>query len=133
MNCSEFQNISLLRLEESKVLFNQSYFCGSYYLAGYSIECAFKVCIAKMNIGSVLLKQFYTHALIDLANYAGLYEELIASCEQNKKLYENWNIVRYWKETSRYQSQISQIQASDLLVAIETPKNGVLPWIKSKW
>jgi len=35
------------RLKEAQILYDNRFWSGSYYLAGYSIECALKACIAK--------------------------------------------------------------------------------------
>ena len=47
MNRIEFQEIAELRLKESRALLAAGLPDGAYYLAGYSVECALKACIAK--------------------------------------------------------------------------------------
>ena len=47
MNRYEFQELSRIRLREARSLFSAGHFDGAYYLAGYSIECALKACIAR--------------------------------------------------------------------------------------
>lgn len=47
MNRADVQLLAKLRIEETKALFEQGHNSGAYYLAGYSIECALKPCIAK--------------------------------------------------------------------------------------
>ena len=133
MNRVDLQKISLIRLKESQILFGENHYCGAYYLAGYSIECALKACIAKKNVNHILLKEFYTHALIDLAKSAELIEEIKTFSMLNIQLYMNWNIVKNWNERSRYLSEISKIQAIDIINAIQSQQEGVLPWIMSKW
>jgi hypothetical protein len=47
MNRNDLQNLSRLRGKEAKVLLENGYFAGAYYLLGYAVECALKACIAK--------------------------------------------------------------------------------------
>jgi hypothetical protein len=42
MNRSDFQQLAELRLRESRSLLAAGFPEGAYYLAGYSVECAFK-------------------------------------------------------------------------------------------
>ena len=48
MNRADLQKLANLRIEEAKVLLDNGYYAGSYYLAGYAVECALKACIAKL-------------------------------------------------------------------------------------
>ena len=43
----DLQELSKVRLREATALLNLGLFDGAYYLAGYSVECALKACIAK--------------------------------------------------------------------------------------
>jgi HEPN domain-containing protein len=47
MNRTDLQEIAEIRLRESKALLAAGLFDGTYYLAGYAVECALKACIAK--------------------------------------------------------------------------------------
>ena len=47
MNKSDLENLVDIRVSEAQVLLESENFQGSYYLAGYAIECAIKVCIVK--------------------------------------------------------------------------------------
>jgi HEPN domain-containing protein len=47
VNRTDFQKLSEIRVREAEVLFENGFYEGAYYLAGYAIECAFKACIAK--------------------------------------------------------------------------------------
>jgi len=42
----DLQTLSTIRLKEATALLKAGLFDGSYYLAGYSVECALKACIA---------------------------------------------------------------------------------------
>ena len=47
MNRSDLQRLSNARIREAKILFAAGEYSGAYYLAGYSIGCALKACVAK--------------------------------------------------------------------------------------
>ena len=47
MDRKDFQELSRVRLKEATALLRLGLFDGAYYLAGYSVECALKACIAK--------------------------------------------------------------------------------------
>jgi hypothetical protein len=47
VNRKELQILAQTRLAESKALLGAGLPDGAYYLAGYSVECALKACIAK--------------------------------------------------------------------------------------
>ena len=47
MNRLDLQQLSDLRIGEAKALLAQGFPEGAYYLAGYSVECALKACIAR--------------------------------------------------------------------------------------
>jgi hypothetical protein len=44
----------------------------------------------------------------------------------------NWNTVRDWKESSRYDHSTTEARARDMLVAVADAKNGILPWLKAQ-
>jgi HEPN domain-containing protein len=48
MNRNYFRQLAELRLKEAKALLAAELPDGTYYLAGYAVECALKACIAKM-------------------------------------------------------------------------------------
>ena len=47
MNRDDFQRLAETRLEDAKALLKAGRFDAAYYLGGYAVECALKVCIAK--------------------------------------------------------------------------------------
>jgi len=118
MDRSDLQEIAEMRLRESKILFDNEEFAGAYYLAGYSIECAFKACIAKqIRHQEFPDKKFildsYTHDLDKLLNTSGLKNELYNEIEGNQELNANWSIVKDWSIDSRYIYEISDRRAID--------------------
>jgi hypothetical protein len=82
---------------------------GAYYLAGYSVECALKACIASAySQHDWPEKQFvvdcHTHNLLALMRLAGLEAAKNAAVAANPALALNWNVVKDWDEQSRYQT-----------------------------
>lgn len=110
---------------------------GSYYLAGYSVECALKACYAKAVRrhdfpDKISSRKIFTHGLVELVDLAFLKAELDAAMKANLKLEASWNQVRRWTEESRY-AIWTKDQAETLIRAIERRRDGVLPWIKQRW
>lgn len=138
MNRSDLQGISRLRVKEARLLLNNSYFSGAYYLLGYAIECALKACIAKQIKrydfpDRKLVSDSYTHNLETLLSISGLKVELQREIRSNPTLEVNWAIVKDWQVESRYSTSISETQARDFYSAVTARRNGVLTWLKKWW
>ena len=43
----DLQDLAELRIKEARILLDAGSYPGAFYLAGYSVECALKACIAK--------------------------------------------------------------------------------------
>lgn len=89
MNRKDLQIIAEKRIKEAKFLFEDDCFEGAYYLAGYSIECALKACIAKQIKRHVFpdkkfINDSYTHDLNQLLGLAGLREEQKTKAKQDQ-------------------------------------------------
>ena len=63
---------------------------------------------------------------------AGLRAERDADASANSALLQNWQVVKDWDETSRYQRK-SRLEAEKLYQAVTHSANGVLPRIKNHW
>lgn len=138
MNRQELQRLSKVRRREAKVLLDHAGFAGSYYLMGYSIECAIKAVIAKKTRRyDFPNKQFtlecYMHDLKKLLQAAGVWQELERDMRTNSNLSDNWAVVKDWSETSRYDCTVSEGQARDLYSACTARSNGILQWLKHYW
>lgn len=138
MNRSDLQEISRLRVEEARVLLQNGYYSGAYYLVGYAVECALKACIAKQIRrydfpDRKLVNDSYTHDLERLLGVSGLKEGLESESAGNQALEENWSIVKDWSEQSRYRSDIPENEARDLFSAVTARRNGVLSWLMRWW
>lgn len=116
-----------MRLAEAEFLFGQGHWAGAYYLAGYAVECGLKACIAKKvqrhdfpEKGAV--DKAYSHALGQLATVA----DLDPASGTTDQFQAYWNTVKDWKESDRYDPDISEQQASSLLIAMRDPNDGVM-------
>jgi hypothetical protein len=138
MNRADFQKVSTLRVSEAKVLIDNGYFAGAYYLLGYSIECALKACISKQVKqydfpDKKLIIESYTHNLETLLNLSGYKNELYNGFKLDPVLEQNWATVKDWKEDSRYNVTITEKDARDLYSAVTQRKSGVLTWLIKRW
>jgi hypothetical protein len=137
MTRADLQAMADIRIAEAQALFAAGLFDGAYYLAGYSVECALKACIAKLtNQYDFPDKEFvlssYTHAIGKLVFNAGLIVQRDADAPIGSTFAYNWGIVKDWTESSRYERHTEQ-KAKALIEAVAHPINGVLPWIKVRW
>ena len=137
MDRSDFQRLAQVRLEEAKALRDEGKFEGAYYLAGYSVECALKACIAKRTKAEEFppkpktVGKYYTHNLHELLWVAELEKE----CNKipvSDAFRINWATVERWNEESRYEEH-SEADAVDLINAIENQSHGVFPWLQKLW
>lgn len=138
VNRNDFQEISRMRQKEAATLLKARHYSGSYYLAGYSVECALKACIAKQTKrydfpNRELINKAWVHDLEQLVKLAGLGPDLERDMKANKTLELNWTVVKDWKESARYESSISDAQARDLYSACASRNNGILSWIRKIW
>jgi HEPN domain-containing protein len=138
MNRVELQVLSELRLREARSLLAGGFPDGAYYLAGYSVECALKACIAKRTrehdfpAKPESVKEIYTHDLTKLLKESGLKPLLEVAYRSNLVLKARWDIVQRWSEQSRYERR--DTSAADAIIkAIEDDPGGILPWIKLHW
>jgi hypothetical protein len=127
-----------LREREAKTLLRAGHPCGAYYLAGYSVECALKACIAKQTRrhdfpDKTLVQKSYEHNLETLLGLAGLKPDFKKALAANPALGVNWAVVKDWNVSFRYNSGIGVAAAKDLISACTARKNGVLAWIRARW
>ncbi len=137
MNRVDLQTIAELRIRESRALLNAGFPEGAYYLAGYSVECALKACIAKRTREfdfpeKKLTNDSHTHDLLKLIQLANLKLELDAAVHADANLQARLDTIQDWSEASRYDRK-SQQEAADLIDAVEDQTGGLLPWIRQRW
>jgi HEPN domain-containing protein len=133
----DLRDLALLRVKEAQVLLNNSCWPGTYYLAGYAVECALKACIARETErydfpDRARVNSSYTHSLVTLVRVANLHAALRDAMDRQPELASNWNAVREWSEESRYERR-SEADATTLLNAVKDRRNGVLAWLKKHW
>ena len=138
MNKDDLEELVGIRIKEAKLLLEAESYQGAYYLAGYSLECAIKACIAKQvqrydfpNLE--LARNSYSHKLADLLGVAGLKQKLIEKEKQDDNFQLNWAVAKDWNEKSRYECRVKERKAKDLYEAITDNKSGILAWLKTFW
>ena len=138
MNRRELQQIAGLRVQEAKVLLDNRFYAGAYYLCGYAVECALKACIAK-NIRQYefpdrsTINGFFTHDLENLLGISGLQPALDHERGINREFEANWTMAKEWRVDSRYDLGVGESVARSLFSAITESRNGVLPWLRKWW
>ncbi len=138
MNKSDLEKLVEIRLLEAETLLKSGSFQGAYYLVGYSLECALKVCIAKQVNqydfpNKQLANQSHTHNLTELLGVAGLKQKLSEKVKADTEFKLNWAVAKDWSETSRYECNIDKKKAIDLFNAVTEINSGVLAWVKTYW
>ena len=133
----DFRVLARRRIEEAQSLYDVGEWSGSYYLAGYSVECALKACVLKSirryhMPDKALVNDIHTHDLQKLVKNAGLEPARSAFSASRPAFATNWATVKDWNESSRYETWTEQ-DANDLLGAIKQRGSGVLGWIKKHW
>ena len=137
MNRNDLHRLANTRIREAKILFTAGEYSGAYYLAGYSVECALKACIAKGVKrydfpDKSLAQDSYVHDLSKLLRLADPNSELVTATQANPLLNASWNLAKSWTEQSRYTIKTKN-EAEAIIDAITRRKDGVLPWIKRRW
>ncbi len=137
MNRVQFQKLALVRIEEATALFEARKYDGAYYLAGYAVECGLKACVARLTRKhdfpeKDLIKGAYTHDFETLIRTAELGTSFKHDLSGEVRLKWNWDIVKDWKEDSRY-NRWTRDRARSMIEAITETPHGVLPWIKQYW
>ena len=110
---------------------------GAYYLAGYSVECALKSCLArKTNRYDFPEKQrvnaSHTHSLEQLVKVAELESDRQKLERQDPEFRLKWRVAIDWSEQSRYEL-VSHDDAADLISAVSDRNHGVIAWVKRYW
>jgi len=145
MNRQDFQRLALERLEDAQALLRAGRYSGSYYLAGYAVECALKACMAgKTKRGDFPprdAREYYVHDITKLLDIADLKKQWGIQAKGDPKksrstpdraFEAHWTVVKDWTEESRYRSRTHE-QAKALFMAVSDPKHGVLQWLRRYW
>ena len=118
-------------MKEAKVLLDQGFYDGAYYLLGYAVECALKSCIAKQFReydfpDKKIVLDSHTHEFSKLLGVSGLKSEFEKQIRINPELDSNWAIVKDWSEQMRYQYGVNKIKANDFYNAVTEKVTGIL-------
>jgi HEPN domain-containing protein len=137
MDRRDLQELSRVRLKEARALLGLGLYDGAYYLAGYAVECALKSCIAKRTQRHEFpdkkrVDLSYSHDLGSLLKVAGLTDAFRERANADGAFKDNWDIVQYWSEQSRYNRNQAK-SALDLLTAVSARDHGILSWLKLYW
>ena len=137
MNRTDLQRIAVAHLEAARSLLESRHWGPAYYLAGYSVECGLKACIAHQFReddfpDKKIVDASYKHKPADLVRTAGLEPQLRAAESSSDDFKVNWATVKDWSEKSRYEER-SEVEAKSIIGAIEAKPNGVLEWITQHW
>ncbi|MGO8813741.1 MAG: HEPN domain-containing protein [Terriglobia bacterium] len=138
MNRTDLQSLAEDRLKDAGVLLANGRFGAAYYLAGYAVECALKACIAKLTKAEDFpiknsTSAVYIHDLKKLAATARVEVAIAQLSNANQSFKNNWEIVNWWSEESRYDRSVDQPLAELMLNAVSDPQNGVLQCIRQYW
>jgi HEPN domain-containing protein len=136
MNRTDLQRIAVAHLDAARSLLESRHWGPAYYLAGYSVECGLKACIARQFREydfphRQTVNDSYTHDLGKLVRTAGLSKDLRLA-EDASDLFKNWATVKDWPAESRYEDR-SQTRATGVVTAIDAKPNGVLERVTQYW
>lgn len=138
MNRADLHLLADARLTDAEALLQSNRWAAAYYLLGYAVECGIKACVARQFRqdevpDKTVVNDFYTHRLDKLLGISGVKAALESKTSTDAAFQVNWNTVRDWNESARYDHSITEAKARDMLVAVSDPISGVLPWLKTQW
>jgi HEPN domain-containing protein len=138
LNRDTLRTLAGSRLEESRVLLENKFWTGAYYMTGLAVECALKSCLASaVKEYDFPDKQFvnamYVHDLENLFKLNGaLWADLQNDMKTDAKLRVNWSTVKDWDDGKRY-DVVNELEARALYEASTEIGSGVMEWIRGKW
>jgi HEPN domain-containing protein len=137
VNRKDLQTLAGVRLAEAKSLLASGLSDGAYYLAGYSVECGLKACIAKQTErydfpDKKNVDASHTHDLRSLVRIAKLELTRVERAKSDYAFRGYWDIVQEWSEQSRYR-RYEKTDAKALVEAVGSARHGVLGWIRQHW
>lgn len=138
LNRDTLRTLAGSRLEESRVLLENKFWTGAYYMTGLAVECALKSCLASaVKEYDFPDKQFvnamYVHDLENLFKLNGaLWADLQNDIKTDAKLRVNWSTVKDWDDGKRY-DVVNELEARALYEASTEIGSGVMEWIRGKW
>lgn len=138
LNRGALQLLAEKRLEEGRILLENSLWTGAYYMTGLAVECALKACLAR-GVSQYdypdkkFVDKMYQHDLQRLVELDdALWANLQADMNINARLDANWRTVKDWKDEKRYDI-VDELEARGLYEYAAEPASGVMRWIRGKW
>jgi len=142
VNRTDLQKLAHARLDDASALLTAGRWSGTYYLAGYALECGLKACLLRYIGDSIAifgsdgytkeLTKCWTHDLAFLVKLSGLEADFGTAKGANPTLSANWGVAKDWEELSRYQDK-TEADAKALYGSIADKPDGVFQWIQSRW
>lgn len=138
MNRVDLQQLADERVADAAALLQAQRWSAAYYLLGYAVECAIKVCATRLFHEhevpeKKLVENFYTHNFNKLIEIAGIKPALDARTANDPVFQKHWETANTWNETSRYDPYTPEAVAKNMQTAVTDPVSGVLPWLKTLW
>ena len=135
---ADFHVLAEMRIREARLLLDAGEFAGAYHLAGISIECALKACIAKQTRefefpDKARVTGSYDHRPEKLVQLAGLESLIRGQSESDATFRQFWATICQWTIDSRYVPSLTAVQARDICTAVSDDQHGVLPWLRKHW
>ena len=138
LNRDILRSLANARIEDARILLDNSQWTGAYYMAGLGVECALKSCLAAAVKeydfpDKDFVNAMYVHNLERLLRLnGGLWNSLQTDIKADPKLDINWNTVKDWDDSKRY-IIVEELEARALYDATTEPQSGVMVWIIGKW
>lgn len=137
----EIQLLALQRLAEARVLHQNGFHDGAFYLGGYAVELALKAIICKhLDIDNFFAenkpysKPLKVHDYETLLVFAGLQQKHQQQKSSDPVFLKNWQRIRTWTSEDRYVANHRDAkQVVEFLDAIDHPQNGILTWLQKHW
>jgi len=131
VNRADYKRIAELRIADAAHLLRGNRHAAAYYLAGYAVECALKVCIARQFRGSNIpdkgsVDKLYVHDLRVLARFANLEGAIREETRSDPLFGTHWLTVQDWSEVSRYQFRRHASEAQNMFDGVADRQHGVL-------
>ena len=138
MHRNDLRLLADVRVADAAVLLDAGRWAAAYYLAGYAVECALKACAStRFREHEVpdrkLVDDFYTHRLDVLVGVAAMKDEFDARVRSDRAFSRNWDTVRDWNETARYNHSTTETAARAMFLAVTDPSFGVLTWLNTRY
>jgi hypothetical protein len=135
---ADLQILAEERIRDADTLLSAGRFSAAYYLSGLAVECALKARIARgtreFEFPDLRRAQGVWHHNLDaLLKAADLNDALNQASLQKNQLTLNWNTVIQWQVDSRYNTGISQAEATQMYISVTETNDGVLPWLRTLW